>query len=108
MLGLSLVFCPYFKKGKELTGVLILNLLMFRVCFRNASNYSATNQTLLCFEACKLMKYQQMGRWVKKMIVQPEFPQCRLPIFLLLSLCQMFRSVNMTEDQAEGIYEAQT
>lgn len=65
-------------------------------------------QTLLCFEACKLMKYQQMGKWVKKMIVQPEFPQFRLPIFLLLSLCQMFRSVTMTEDQAESLREAQT
>lgn len=98
-------FCPYFKKGKELAGVLMLNLLMFGGCYRNANKHSVTNQTLLCFEAYKLMKYQQMERWVKKTIVQPEF---RLPIFLLLSPCQVFRSVSMTEEQAENLREAQT
>lgn len=108
MLGLSPVFCPYFKKGEELTGVLMLNLFMFGGCYRNANKYSVTNQALPCFEACKLMKYQQMERWVNKMTVQPEFPEFRLLIFLLLSLCQMFRSVNMTEDQVESLREAQT
>lgn len=42
------------------------------------------------------------------MIVQCEFPEFRLPIFLLLSLRQMFRSVNMIEGQVESLREAQT
>lgn len=41
------------------------------------------------------------------MIVQCELPEFRLLIFLLLSLCQMFRSVNMTENQVESLHEAQ-
>lgn len=41
------------------------------------------------------------------MVVQHEFLEFRLPVFLLLSLCQMFRSVSMTEDQTESLREAQ-